>query len=130
MPLVRIDVAKGWSKKKKKTMLEIAHRSLVDALRIPENDRNQRLMEYDKDLFEIPEGKTRKFTVMEITLFAGRSMDAKRNLYRLVAERFEKELGVTGNDLMVVLHEVPAENWGIRGGKPASEVDLGFKINV
>jgi hypothetical protein len=29
-----------------------------------------------------------------------------------------------------VLNEVPLENWGIRGGQPASEVDLGFKVNV
>ena len=25
---------------------------------------------------------------------------------------------------------VPPENWGIRGGQPASEVDLGFEIKV
>jgi hypothetical protein len=29
-----------------------------------------------------------------------------------------------------VLHEVPLENWGIRGGTPASDVDLGFEVGV
>jgi len=33
-------------------------------------------------------------------------------------------------DIFIVLHEVPMENWGIRGGIPASEVNLGFKVNV
>ncbi len=28
------------------------------------------------------------------------------------------------------LREVPTENWGIRGGNAASDVDLGFEINV
>ena len=28
------------------------------------------------------------------------------------------------------LIEVPPENWGLRGGMPASEIDLGFKIDV
>jgi hypothetical protein len=31
---------------------------------------------------------------------------------------------------MIVLLEPPLENWGIRGGRPASEVDLGFKIDI
>jgi len=28
------------------------------------------------------------------------------------------------------LIESPPENWGLRGGMPASEIDLGFKIDV
>ena len=39
-------------------------------------------------------------------------------------------LGIDANDITIVLHEVPLDNWGIRGGKPASEVDLGFNVNV
>jgi hypothetical protein len=31
---------------------------------------------------------------------------------------------------LIILLEPPMDNWGIRGGKPASEVDLGFKIDV
>jgi phenylpyruvate tautomerase PptA (4-oxalocrotonate tautomerase family) len=32
--------------------------------------------------------------------------------------------------LHIVLHDVLMENWGVAGGKPASEVDFGFKIEV
>lgn len=39
-------------------------------------------------------------------------------------------LGVPAGDIKITLIEVPAENWGIRGGLPASEVDLGFAIDV
>ncbi len=41
-----------------------------------------------------------------------------------------KNPGIKGDDIMIVLHEAPLENWGIRGGRPASEVDLGFKIEI
>ena len=34
------------------------------------------------------------------------------------------------DDITIVLHEVPTQNWGIRGGQPASEVDLGFEVKV
>jgi hypothetical protein len=30
----------------------------------------------------------------------------------------------------VLLRESGADNWGIRGGVPASQVDLGFKVDV
>lgn len=66
---------------------------------------------------------------MEITLFAGRSLEAKRALYREIVERLGR-FGVAANDITIVLHEVALDNWGIRGGKPASEVDLGFKVDV
>jgi phenylpyruvate tautomerase PptA (4-oxalocrotonate tautomerase family) len=39
-------------------------------------------------------------------------------------------LGVPENDIKIILLEVPLQNWGIRGGVPASEIDIGFKIDV
>jgi phenylpyruvate tautomerase PptA (4-oxalocrotonate tautomerase family) len=39
-------------------------------------------------------------------------------------------LGIQATDIFIVLHEPPLENWGIRGGVPASEVDLGFNLKV
>jgi len=29
-----------------------------------------------------------------------------------------------------MLREITAENWGIRGGQAACDVDLGFKVDV
>ncbi len=39
-------------------------------------------------------------------------------------------LGIAPDDVFILLNEVALENWGIRGGVPASEADLGFKVNV
>jgi hypothetical protein len=36
------------------------------------------------------------------------------------------KLGVPADDVFIVLHEPSMENWGIRGGRSADEVDLGF----
>jgi phenylpyruvate tautomerase PptA (4-oxalocrotonate tautomerase family) len=66
---------------------------------------------------------------VEITLFAGRSLEAKRRLYQGIVRRFA-DLGIPPGEVVIVLHEVPRENWGIRGGHPASEVDLGFEVAV
>jgi hypothetical protein len=37
---------------------------------------------------------------------------------------------VAPTDVFVVLQEPPMDNWGIRGGRMASEVDLGFEVQV
>jgi phenylpyruvate tautomerase PptA (4-oxalocrotonate tautomerase family) len=39
-------------------------------------------------------------------------------------------LGIAPSDVFIVVLEPPLENWGIRGGVPASEVDLGFNLKV
>ena len=39
-------------------------------------------------------------------------------------------LGVPSLDIKISLLEIAPENWGIRGGLPASEVELGFKVDV
>jgi len=61
--------------------------------------------------------------------FPGRSLDAKRNLYKAIVTRLG-ELGIPADDITIVLVEPAMENWGIRGGHPASDVDLGFRVDV
>jgi phenylpyruvate tautomerase PptA (4-oxalocrotonate tautomerase family) len=129
MPEVRIEIREGRSASEKKVLLEAVHSALVEALRIPEQDRIQRLYELPADHFEIPPDKTDLFTLVEITMFPGRSLEAKRRLYQAIVRNLEK-LGIGPNDIFLVLYEPAMENWGIRGGQPASEVDLGFEVNV
>ena len=66
---------------------------------------------------------------MEIDLFSGRSLAAKKALYRAIVGNLAA-FGIPADQIKVLLRESAAENWGIRGGVPASEVDLGFKVDV
>jgi phenylpyruvate tautomerase PptA (4-oxalocrotonate tautomerase family) len=129
MPLVRIEIIKGPPVAERKHLLEGVHAALVEAFGIPDDDRTQRLIEHDPENFEIPRGAGERYTLIEITAFPGRSATAKRSLYEAVVCNLEGA-GVPTSDISVVLHEPPMENWGIRGGKPASEVDLGFRVDV
>ncbi len=89
----------------------------------------QRIVEHARDDFELPPGRSDDFVLAEVTMFAGRSRQAKRRLDQVLVRNFG-ELGVAPADVFVVLHEPPLENWGIRGGQMASEVDVGFEIQV
>ena len=129
MPLVRIEVRRSREPEEKRTVCDAVHAAMKEALLIPEHDRHIRYIEHAPDDFQVPPGKTEDYTLVEITLFQGRSMDAKRNLYQAVVRNLGS-LGIAPGDVFIVLIESPPENWGVRGGVPASEVDLGFKIDV
>jgi hypothetical protein len=34
------------------------------------------------------------------------------------------------DEIKIVLVEVAVENWGVRGGLPASDIEIGFMIDV
>ena len=128
MPLVKVSLLKGRSIAEKKAILDAIHAALLEAFKIPENDRNQRIFEFEPDNFDIPEEKTSKYTIIEIDVFPGRSLDAKRKLYHKIVQNLEEQ--IQPNDILVVLKEPPLDNWGVLGGMPASEIDLGFKLDV
>ena len=129
MPLVRIEIIRGGSLPERKRLLDGVHDALVEAFRIPDDDRTQRMIEHDPENFEIPPGAGERYTLIEITAFPGRSPTAKRHLYQALVRNLGAA-GVPASDISVVLHEPPMESWGIRGGKPASEVDLGFRVEI
>ena len=56
-------------------------------------------------------------------------MRGGRLVRRLLLPAASGELGIAASDILIVLHEPPLENWGVRG-VPASELDLGFNLKV
>jgi len=130
MPLVKISLRKGRSPEYRRAILDGVHNALVEAYRIPDSDRHQQLCELDADNFEIPPKNSDRSVVVEIIAFPGRSREAKKSLYAAIVRNLAKSPGIGGNDILIIVHEPPMENWGIRGGKPADEVDLGFRVDV
>ena len=130
MPLVKISLLQGRSPEYKHAIFAGVHAALVEAFLIPDSDRHQQIHELDQDNFEIPSTKSDRFTVIEIIAFAGRSLEAKRKLYAAITRKLADSPGIAGSDLLIILHEQPTENWCIREGKPASEVDIGFRVDV
>jgi len=128
--MVKIEIRAGKTAAYKKALLDGIHQALVDAFKIPDYDRNQKIYELVQKNMEIPSNKTADYIVIEITALQGRSMEAKRNLYKNIVTELSARVGIKGDDVAIILHEVPMENWGVLGGKPANEVDLGFNVKV
>jgi phenylpyruvate tautomerase PptA (4-oxalocrotonate tautomerase family) len=128
MPSTRITTG-AWAKGRETSVLEAVQRALLSALKIPDYDRDIVLDLYEPDRRIVPTGRSERYTRIEVILFSGRSLDAKKSLYRAVVANLH-ELGVPASEIKIVLIEAPPEDWGLRGGQPASEIDLGFRIDV
>jgi phenylpyruvate tautomerase PptA (4-oxalocrotonate tautomerase family) len=105
------------------------HSCIVEAFQYPQNKRAHRFFYLDDGDFFYPEGRSERYTIIEIALFEGRSVEAKKHLYQLIFRKFEEELGITPNDVEITLTETPPHNWGIRG-KAGDELVLDYKIAV
>lgn len=115
MPLVRVEIIKGKDNIYKKTLLDAIHEALVNALQIEEWDRFQRLYEIDDELFERSAGKTDKFTMIELTMFPGRTKEQKARIYEEIVRELQERLEIEATDVFIVINEPPNENWGLAG---------------
>ena len=106
------------------------HESLVAAFRIPREDRYLRLATFEphRMVNGLEDGVADAYTRVTIDCFAGRTLDAKRHLYREIVERLER-LGIPRDGVSILLREAAVENGGA-GGRAASDYDLGFEISV
>jgi phenylpyruvate tautomerase PptA (4-oxalocrotonate tautomerase family) len=129
MPQVRINMIKGRSQAEKLAVSRAVHEAMVKALGIPEADANHRIVEFEPEDWILPEGKSERFVLIEATLFAGRSKQAKGDFYAAATAGLEA-LGVPGDDVLIVLIEGPRENWGMRGGQRADQIDMGYRVGV
>lgn len=128
MPVARIEVRRARPAEEVQAMIEAVYQAQLEALQVPPGDRLIRYVTHAPEHFAVPPGKSDNFTLVEYLVFPGRSAEAKRRLHAGIVRRLGT-LGIAPADVLVVLHEPPLENWGI-GGKPASEIDLGFNLMV
>jgi phenylpyruvate tautomerase PptA (4-oxalocrotonate tautomerase family) len=129
MPITRIEGRRIRTSDEVQELIEAVYLAQREALRLPEWDRQIRYVEHKPEYFDVIPGKSENYLLVEVSMFSGRSLEAKRALYQGIVQRLAR-LGVDASDITIVIYEVPAENWGIRGGVPASEVELGFKVDV
>jgi len=108
---------------------EILHECVMEAFHYPKEKKAHRFIYVDSDSFFYFDGRTPKHTIIEISVFEGRSVTAKKRLHQLLFTRFEKELAITPMDLEITIFETPMHNWGIRG-QSGDELKLNYDVKV
>ena len=113
----------------KQQLSDLIHGCVVEAFQYPADKRAHRFFPLEREDFFYPAGRSERYTIVEISLFEGRSVAAKKTLMRLMFQRAEHELGLAARDLEITLTETPKHNWAFRG-LPGDEHALDYKVDV
>ncbi len=127
--MIRIYGIKDHLNPVKGQLSNVINQCMVEALSFPENKRAHRFFPMNKEDFFYPEGRSDAYTVIEISMMQGRSVEARKNLIHLLFERIESEIGIKPVDVEITIFESPACNWGFRG-ITGDEAMLNYKVDV
>lgn len=121
MPLVRIELRKGTTKAFRRALGDSVHQAMVETIKVPAQDKFQIITEHDEEsLIYDPSylGISRGdgVVIIQITLNAGRTVEARKALYARIAELLRKSPGVASEDVLINLVETAKENWSFGNG--------------
>lgn len=108
---------------------EIIHEALVKELGLPQDKKFQRFIPMEAGDFIFPADRTAAYTIIEISMFEGRSEERIKGLIKAMMRESAGRLGMHPNDVEITVFQTPKHCWGIRG-KTGDELSLGYSINV
>lgn len=129
MSQIKIYAHKALIEQKRQRIGDAIHRALVDALAYPAQKRFQRFIGLDAQDFIYPDDRSDDYIIIEVSMFVGRSVAAKKRFIQLIFEYLSKECQISPQDVEITIFETPKEIWGIRG-KSADELSLNYQVEV
>ena len=105
------------------------HKAVVQALAYPGDKKFHRFIGLDESEFIFPTDRSSHYTIIEISMFEGRSVEVKKNLIRLLFKYIEQEFGIAPQDIEITIFETPKHHWGIRG-QCGDELALNFSVDI
>jgi len=103
------------------------HNCSIAKLGLPEEKRFHRFIPLEPENFIHPADRSENYTIIEVSLFEGRTVETKKAFIRALFAKFAEGGLAQNNDLEITLTETPRHNWGIRG-VPADELSLNYKV--
>ena len=90
------------------------HACVIEALQFPPDKKAHRFFPMERADFFIPggQGRTEKYTIIEISMFEGRSVETRKQLIRLLFERISAAVQISPADVEITITETPRHNWG------------------
>ena len=122
MPLLHFHIVKGSRNAAEiRALLDSAHAAMLESFKVPARDRYQLVSEHDKTHMIIEDTgldipRTDKVVLLQV-VSRPRSKEQITEFYRLLAEKLEKDCGLTSADLMVSIVQNSDEHWSFGLGR-------------
>lgn len=82
---------------------EVVHECVMEALQFPSDKRAHRFFLMDMENMLYPADRSDAYTIIEISMMEGRSVEAKKQLIRLLFDNIRDKVGVQHNDIEICL---------------------------
>ncbi len=105
------------------------HEAAMETLGLPPDKRFHRFIGLDAADFIYPGDRSRQYTIIEVSMFEGRTDETKRAFIRGLFARIGELCDISPQDLEFTITETPRANWGIRG-LLADELSLSYEVKV
>lgn len=103
------------------------HATAMETLGLPADKRFHRFIGLDAGDIIHPPDRSEAYTIIEVSLFEGRSDQTKKAFLTALMQRIADEVGLATADLEITLYETPRSHWGIRG-KIGDELTLPYDV--
>jgi len=115
MPLLRFDLIEGRTDAEVKTLLDAAHRAMLEAFKVPERDRYQIVHEHPASRMIVEDTglgipRTAQVVFLQMTS-RPRPRAQKEAFYRLLCEELKTSCGIAPSDVVVSIVENTDEDW-------------------
>ena len=129
MAQVKIYGLKSYLTAKKEYLSKAIHESLMEVFGLPENKRFHRYILLNEDEFFYPDDRSHEYTIIELSMFEGRSIEAKKEIINMLFSKIKQYAAIDSQNIEITIFETPMSNWGIRG-MPGDELALNYKVKV
>lgn len=123
MPLVRIDLDNAAPAERAAIIGDVVYEAMRAVAGVPEDDRFQVFTRHEHGEIIYPEKGylgvrySPDLVVIQITWNAGRSVEVKKQFYRMVADGVAEKAGISQQDVFINIVEVAKENWSFGNGE-------------
>jgi phenylpyruvate tautomerase PptA (4-oxalocrotonate tautomerase family) len=121
--------AQKFSSEEKRALADALNLALHEAMDTPMDDRFVIISEHKDDEFFIHPTfpnveRSDKAIIVTVTTGTSRTVEQKRKLAELVTRYAVEKVGVSQDDVSLMIYAIPLENMSFGGGRLVSDIDL------
>jgi 4-oxalocrotonate tautomerase family enzyme len=119
MPMLNVQILQGHSAEKKTDLLKKLTQSVVDSIGAPLASVRVVLQEIPADHVIVAGEIGKEMVMITVGLIRGRTEDQKAAVIAAMFEATEQAIGVSKQNIRVILFDRPATDFGVAGGVTA-----------
>jgi 4-oxalocrotonate tautomerase len=120
MPLLNISMRAGKPEAYRQAILDGLYHAMRDALNVPEDDQFMAITEHEAANFRTGSAygvqRSADVVYIQITVFNTRTPEQKKALFARIVQLLGENPGIRPEDVFVVVHDAPKENWSVGNG--------------